>query len=310
MPLLLLFVMLATQLHADNSHCDFKKITERVYVIIGSDHEACPAKEVEHPVTNPAVIVGETGVIIIDPGSSLPVGNLVVDRLESITDKPVLAVFNSHIHGLYWLGNQAIQKRFPDARFYAHHKMIERVESGEGAFWVEAITGKYQGEKTDYLSPTVPLVGNETLEIAGVTLKIHHTGHAHTDHDIMLEIPDERTLFLGGMVVEPEVPSQGVPEDANFLGQIAATEYALTIAAEHYIPGRGDVGDIELPRRALKFLQALYSGVEHYYEEGLADYEITSRLNREQSDFAEWYDFTQLGGVVSQMYLQIQNANF
>jgi glyoxylase-like metal-dependent hydrolase (beta-lactamase superfamily II) len=301
--LLLLVVLLAAPLQADDSYCDFKKITDRVYVIVGSDHDACPAKEVEHPVTNPAIIVGESGVIIIDPGSSLQVGNLVVERLESITDKPVLAVFNSHIHGLYWLGNQAIQKRFPDARFYAHHKMIERVQSGEGSFWVEAITGAHQGEKTDYLLPSVSLVGNETLEIAGVTLNIHHTGHAHTDHDIMLEIPDERVLFLGGMVVEPEVPSQGVPQDANFMGQIAATEYAITIAAEHYIPGRGDVGGIELPRRALKFLQALYRGVEAYYEQGLADYEITSRLKADLSEFEEWYDFnlkfpSWIGGII------------
>ena len=211
---------------------------------------------------------------------------------------------------MYWLGNQAIKERFPDVRIYAHRRMIERIEAGEGSFWVDAITGKYTGEKTKYILPDVSLNGGEIESIAGINIKIHHTGHAHTDHDILIEVPEEQALFLGGIVVEPEVPSQGVPQDANFKGQIAATRYAINIEAKRYIPGRGNPGGIELPQRALRFLQALYRGVESYYEDDLADFEITDRLKTDLSDYKQWYDFTQLGGVISQMYLQIENESF
>jgi glyoxylase-like metal-dependent hydrolase (beta-lactamase superfamily II) len=273
------FAMSPVSIAASNVSCSFKQVSKRIYVIVGSDHKTCPEDEVKHPVTNPSVIVGDSGVIVIDPGSSLQVGRLVLERLKRITNKPVVAVFNTHIHGLYWLGNQAIKERFPDARIYAHKRMIERIDSGEGAFWVNAITGKFPGEKTKYVVPDVPLSGGEVKVISGVSLKLHHPGLAHTDHDIMIEVPEEQTVFLGGVVVEPEVPSQGVPQDAEFQGQIAATRFAIGLGADKYVPGRGH-------------------------------FEITERLKADLSGYKQWYDFGKLGGVVSQMYLQIESASF
>jgi len=302
--------MLSFSSFASEIECDFRKVSTQVHVIVGSNHETCSIKEVEHPLTNPAIIIGESGVIVIDPGSSLQVGRLVLERMELLTDKPVVAVFNTHIHGLYWLGNQAVKELFPSAQIYAHRRMIERIKSGEGDFWVKAITGNYQGENTKFVLPEVALSGGEIETIAGVKIKIHHTGHAHTDHDILIEIPEDNTVLLGGLVVEPEVPSQGVPQDANFKGQMAATQYAIDLNAVNYIPGRGIPSGIELPKRAFQFLDSLYNSVQRYYEDGFADFEITERLKDELSEFTQWYDFSQLGGVVSQMYLQIEQESF
>ncbi len=261
-------------------------------------------------MTNPAIIVGESGVIVIDPGNSLQVGRLVLDRIKPISDKPVVAVFNSHIHGLYWLGNQAIKEQFPTAKIYAHKTMIDRISNGEGDFWVQAITGKFQGENTKYILPEIPLSVDESEIIAGIKIKVHHTGHAHTDHDLLIEVPEEHALFLGGVVVEPEVPSQGVPQDANFKGQITATQYAIDMKAEIYIPGRGNPAGIELPKRALRFLQALYSGTQKYYDDGLSDFGISKQLKHDLAEYRQWYDFSQLGGVINQMYLQIEQDSF
>ena len=69
-------------------------------------------------------------------------------------------------------------------------------------------------------------------------------------------------------------------------------------------------GGPELPQRSLRFLRALYGGVERLYDEGLSDFEITARLKQELAEFEQWYDFERLGGVISQMYLQVEDANF
>jgi glyoxylase-like metal-dependent hydrolase (beta-lactamase superfamily II) len=290
--------------------CGFKQVTERIYVIVGADHATCPKKYVEHPLTNPAVIVGESGVIVVDPGGSLQVGRLLLQRVAAVTDKPVVAVFNTHIHGLYWLGNQAVKEKYPGAQIYAHERMVERIQTGEGQFWVDAMTGKYDGEKTQYVIPDVRLGGNEALSIAGMTIKLHHTGHAHTDHDLMIEVPEDKAVFLGGIVVEPEVPSQGVPQDADFKGQISATRYAIGLGAEYYIPGRGEPGGVELPQRGLRFLTALYDRVGDYYDDGLQDFEIAEKVRSDLSDYEQWYDFALLGRVISHLYLQVESERF
>lgn len=70
--------------------CPFEPVTERISVIVGSDHRRCPRQSVNYPLTNPAAIIGETGVILIDPGSSLQARHLVLERVQAITDKPVV----------------------------------------------------------------------------------------------------------------------------------------------------------------------------------------------------------------------------
>lgn len=295
---------------ASDVSCQFEPLSENVYVINGSDVDKCPAKRLEHPVTNPVAIVGEAGIILVDPGSSQQVGKLVVDRLRKISVKPVTAIINTHIHGLYWLANHAVKEEFPDVKIYAHQGMIGRIESGEGLFWLDAITGNYHGAKTFIAAPDTSLTGIGSLNLNGIDLKIHQLEHAHTNHDILIEVIKDKILILGGLVVEPEVPSQGVPQDANFKGQIEATKFAIQLEMNTYIPGQGFPQGIELPQRGLRFLQALYSGVERHYLEGLEDFEITDLLKHELSEFKQWYHFDGLGRVIAEIYLQVEQENF
>ncbi len=286
--------------------CPFEPVSAHVWVLHGSIAETCPLAP-DHPATNVGAVVGDTGVALIDPGGSEAITRFVLNRLEVITDKPVVAVINTHIHGPYWLGNGAVRARFVDVPIYAHARMIERIQAGEGRFWAETL-GR---DPTPAIAvPDHALQGGETLTIGNIGLVFHHPGHAHTDHDLLIEIEGDRVLFAGGLVVEPELPSQGVPADADFRGQIAAIRAVLDMPVDHYVPGRGKTGGKALPGRAARFLQALYTGVERYYDAGLQDYQMTPKLRGDLAMFRHWYDFRALGRVVSLIYLQVENERF
>ncbi len=310
---LLLVVFLATFLSsagAADQACPFEKLSAGVYVIAGSNTTLCPPLKLRHPVTNPVAIIADHGVILVDPGSSEAVGQLVLKRLTQITDLPVVAIINTHIHGLYWLANHAIKARYPGARIYAHQGMIDRINNGEGNAWLDAFFGPDAHRQLSFSAPDHALHDGEILNFKGVALKIHHPPHAHTDHDLVIEVVKDKILILGGLVVEPEVPSQGVPGDANFAGQIAAIRQYLKLDIKTWIPGQGMPQGIELPQRSLRFLSAIYQGVQQGYEADLQDFEITRQLKTALSDFRQWYDFTALGAVVSEMYLQIEQDGF
>jgi len=295
---------------ASTKSCPFEHLSGPVYVIAGSNSTLCPATKLVHPVTNPVAIIGQKGVILIDPGSSDAVGQLVLKRLSDITSKPVSAIINTHIHGLYWLANHAIRQRYPQVHIYAHRKMIERIQNGEGDFWLDAFFGPDAHQRLAYAVPEFALEGGENLTLSGVELKIYHPPNAHTDHDLMIEVVKDRILIMGGLVVEPEVPSQGVPADANFAGQIDAIKSILKLDMKTYVPGQGMPQGIELPRRALRFISAIYRGVQQGYADGLQDFEITQLLKTKLVKFRQWYDFSALGAVVSAMYLQVEQAEF
>ena len=309
--LLVVFWVVSNCALASDDACPFNRLTDQVYFIAGSNAQTCPAQKLQHPVTNPVAIIGQTGVVLVDPGSSEAVGKLVLYQLSKITDKPVVAIINTHIHGLYWLANHAIKLRYPALKIYAHPRMIQRINNGEGQAWIDQFFPQQAtGSSAAFSAPEISLEDGEILNLNGVMLKIHEFSHAHTDHDVAIEIVKDKILIVGGLVVEPEVPSQGVPQDANFKGQMAAIQRIIDMQMRSYIPGQGYPQGAQLPRRSLQFLSAIYDSVKRGYGAGMEDYEITAQLKLELAHFTKWYDFSALGRVVSEIWLQVEQDDF
>jgi len=108
----------------------------------------------------------------------------------------------------------------------------------------------------------------------GVVLRFHHTGKAHTDHDLMIEVMGDKTIFLGDVFAAEHVPSSDVPRDAHFKGQISAIPTILKRPIDVYIPGHGRTGGREVPHTSLGFLERLYRQVVKGYRQGRVDFEM------------------------------------
>ena len=288
------------------AECPFERVSAHVWVLHGSDARTCP-RAPDHPATNVGAVLTGAGVVLIDPGGSPAITRLVLARLAAVTDQSVVAVIDSHIHGPYWLGNGAVRARFPGVPIIAHARMIARLAEGEAGAWAATLGAD---ARPAVATPDHAVGGGVSMRVGDVHLLLHVPGHAHTDHDLLVEVPDDRVLFLGGLVVEPELPSQGVPADADFRGQLAAIRAVLEMPVEIYVPGRGRTAGKALPRRAAALLAALLDGVGRYYDAGLQDFEMTPKLRRDLARFRRWYDFRALGRVVSILYLQIEDERF
>jgi glyoxylase-like metal-dependent hydrolase (beta-lactamase superfamily II) len=286
------------------------RVSGRVYVVHGPQELPSPATR--GFMNNPGAILTDRGVIIVDPGSSVEIGRQMLEKVRAVTDKPVIAVFNTHVHGDHWLGNQAIQAAYPDAPIFAHARMIERVNAGEGQDWIDRFMRMTEGAVagTKVVGPTVGLQGGETLNLGGVSLRIHHAGRAHTDHDLMIEVDDDKTIFLGDIVANRRVPSSDVPQDAYFKGQMRAIRTALATGARHFIPGHGRSGGREVPLASLRFLEILYGSVQRHYELGMSDFEMKDEVAGDLAEFRDWNNFNELGRVISYLYLEIEAESF
>lgn len=286
-----------------------RKLTEHVYVVHGP--QAFPSPETRGFMNNPGFVLTSQGAIVIDPGSSVQIGDKVLESIRRITDKPVVAVFNTHVHGDHWLGNQAFRQAYPQVPIYAHERMIERVQEGEGEEWVKLFERLTDGATvgTQVVGPTVGLRGGETLEFGDVALRIHHTGKAHSDTDIMIESPADRAIFLGDIVTNRRIQSAR-PADSDIRGQIDAVKYALATDNRWFIPGHGLSGGREIAQQQLKFLQDLYDSVKRHYEDGLADYEMLEPVRKDLAEYSDWYNFDELGRVLSNVFLRVEEEAF
>ena len=285
------------------------QLTERVFVVHGP--QAFPNPITRGFMNNPGFVVTSEGVVVIDPGSSVQIGHKVLKSIRTITDRPVVAVFNTHVHGDHWLGNQAIRDVYPEVPIYAHRRMIERIESGEGEDWIKLFGQLTVGatDGTRVVSPNIGLDGGEALTIGDTSFRIHHTGKAHSDTDIMIEAPGESAIFLGDIVTNQRIQSAR-PADSDILGQIAAVKYALTTDSRWFIPGHGLSGGREIAEQQLKFLQDLYTSVKRHYEDGLADYEMLQPVRKDLAEYGAWYNFDELGRVISNVFLKVEEDAF
>src|SRR5262245_50930871 len=74
-----------------------ERVRDNLYVITGSD-PAGPGGRSALSGGNTAVFVTATGVVLVDtkyPGW----GRVILDRVKSVTDKPVTMIINTHTHG-------------------------------------------------------------------------------------------------------------------------------------------------------------------------------------------------------------------
>ena len=287
-----------------------QKVSANIYVVTGN--HAFPNPKNRGFMNNPAAIVTQQGVIIVDPGSSMQIGKELLAKVSNVTKKPVIAVFNTHVHGDHWLGNYGISQAYPKVPIYAHERTIERLSSGEDQLWLKQMMDMTKGAiaGTKPVIPTIGLKGGETLKLGDTTLRVHYAGHAHTDSDIMIEVLDDKALFFGDVVVSETVPHTGALHDANFKGTQAAIQSMLNGPSTLFIPGHGHSGGREVPESALRFVEALRGAVTKYYKQGLSADDMKEPVIRDLQAYKDWRNFSELGRVITFVYQEVERDEF
>ena len=285
-----------------------EKISDHTWVIHGPTEQ--PNTKNQGFMNNPVFVETADSVVVLDPGSSLYSGRMVLRQIKKVTDKPVSTVFDSHIHGDHWLGNQAIAEAYPNAKFYAHPKMIEAAHAGEAETWISLLEGMTEGatKGTVAVIPTEALVNGESYSVGGITFKAYLSAHAHTKTDAMIEIVEDSVLVTGDNAFNKRM---GRMDDGSFRGAIAAMELAIQLNLKHYVPGHGQTGGKEIAENYKDFLEIVYSETGKLSEEGLQDFEMKEKIHANLAAFHDWSGFEEgLGKQISLAVLENEQAAF
>ncbi|MCB1775099.1 MAG: MBL fold metallo-hydrolase [Gammaproteobacteria bacterium] len=284
------------------------EIAPGVFVIHGPTE--LPSPDNQGFMNNPAFIVTDGGVVVVDPGSSVQVGEMVMARIERKTGKPVVAVFNSHIHGDHWLGNQAVRARYPDVPIYGHERVGPKVIAGAGTEWVQLMLSMTENATagTTVVKPDHPVKDGDIIEVAGLTIEVMNNDRAHTDTDIMLHVKELGVMFLGDNAGHGRILRL---EGGSFPGNVAALETALETGATVFVPGHGPSGGPEVARRYRDYLDTVYKTAQAGVEQGLSDFELRPLLVPKLEPWSKWSGFDiELGRHINGAYLEAEAAAF
>jgi glyoxylase-like metal-dependent hydrolase (beta-lactamase superfamily II) len=312
-------VALAAEAAADSSEIgpailDYPaiRIAENSYVIHGP--MAVPNPHNQGFMNNPAFLIGDDGVVVIDPGSSLQTGDMVLRSVRRFTDLPVVAVFNTHHHGDHWLGNHAIRNAYPSVAIYGHPRMIERIEQGAGDAWVASMKAMTDNATrgTQVFGPNTVMNDGDVIQVAGLSFRVHHpkvtAQRSHTDNDVMLEVPERSMVFLGDNVMNQRIARM---EDGNIRGNIDAIDAALKIDAQHWVPGHGASGGREVPELFRGYLNGIYTRMKQAYADDADLLELKDLAMEATSQYASWAGYeNEVGRHAQQAWMEIEAEAF
>lgn len=285
-----------------------EQVADNVYVIHGPS--GFPNPKNQGFMNNPGFVVTEAGVVVIDAGSSVQVGRMVLEHIAEITDKPVVAAFATHIHGDHWLGNQAILEIYPEAKMYAHPGLIEAANNGDAETWVNLMASLTDGatEGTTGVVPELIANNGDTFEFGAYKLSIHHKGIAHTNTDIAILLNPGNVLFTGDLIFNQRT---GRMDDGSFLGLMGMLEFLESLNPDVVVPGHGKTGKADMIAEASRFHADLYGTVETLYEEGLSDFEMKDQVVEKLKAYHHYDGFDDnIGRLISLGYLEIEENNF
>jgi glyoxylase-like metal-dependent hydrolase (beta-lactamase superfamily II) len=189
---------------------------------------------------NIGVVLGGDDVMVIDTRSSHVQGREILDDLRELTVAPVTVVVDTHGHFDHAFGNHV----FRPAAIWGH--------AGCGPFMErtgEARKSRIATEVPELAAdlgeviidpPDQTFTETAYLDLGDRRLELRYLGRGHTDHDIVIRVPDAGVMFAGDLLENGAVPSFG---DAYPLDWPETAFRVAELVQGIVVPGHGDHGD-------------------------------------------------------------------
>lgn len=187
---------------------------------------------------NTGVIVGDDSVMIVDAQATPKMAEKVIERVRSVTDKPIRYVTLTHYHAVRVLGASAYDAdeilASDMCRAMIHERGREDWESEYARF-----PRLFQAADTipGLTWPTMTFPDALTVYLGNRRVELLHLGRAHTAGDVVAWVPDAATMFSGDIV---EYKSACYCGDAHFADWGATLDAIAGYGPEALMPGRGD----------------------------------------------------------------------
>ncbi len=189
---------------------------------------------------NVGAVIGGEGVMVIDTRASVKQAQEVLRDLRELTNLPVTAVINTHYHWDHAWGNS----EFPGIPIWGHDECAN-VMRGVTQQEIDQIAKTYElGNDLDGLQIVPPdrvFSDTATVELGGRTVRLAYLGLAHTNSDIVIEVPDAKVVFGGDIIEEGSPPWYGDAFPLEWPDTMR--KFVPLVAGAVVVPGHGDLLD-------------------------------------------------------------------
>ncbi len=214
-------------------------------------------------IGNTGFIVGDTGVVAIDTGTSYRHGLVLLDLIRRVTDKPVRLALITHARPEFLLGAAAYQEQ--GIAIHMHSKAAELMRSRceRCLKRLQKVLGADAMQATVIIKPDHEFEQSYEIRTIGRNVRVLFYGHSSGPGDVV--VLDEQTgvLFAGGLLDNLRIPDV---RDSDLAGWTGALQRLRELPIKAIVPGHGPLGSAaviddvdrylaQLKARLLKLLQ-------------------------------------------------------
>ena len=213
---------------------------------------------------NVGFLVGADAVLVVDSQfKDLAPG--IIEKIRSVTDKPIKYLLNTHHHGDHVGGNETFR---PLAIIIAHDNVRKRMLASPAQILAEfparveearkagdETRARQLGEQIDWAkkvkveeipAPIVTFNSELRVHIGEETIQLWHTPPAHTDGDVVVYFENANVLHMGDLLFHKRIPVIDVRGGGSVKGYLTALDAVLARVRPDatIIPGHGEVTDV------------------------------------------------------------------
>jgi cyclase len=256
---------------------EIEKVKENLYMISGGGG-------------NTAALVTEKGVVLVDTKNP-NWGARIMEKVRSVTDKPVTMIVNTHTHGDHVGSNEYFEA---NVEIVVHENTKANMEK------MDTLKGKPQA------MPDRTFKDRVTLGSGRDRLELYYFGRGHTNGDTWIVFPQLRVVHTGDLF-----PRKGTPLiDVNNGG--TAIEYPTTLEralkgirnVDTVIPGHSAVTDWAALTEFTEFNRAFLTYVQGAVKGGKSAEQAIAELKLPEKFSA--YDMSRAKDNVTKIYAELQ----
>ena len=186
---------------------------------------------------NVTVVAGSHGVLLVDTRTSLHEAAELRRHLAELPVGAPTGVVLTHAHLDHCLGAGA----FPGLPLYASrgcHDALTRHGVAERERWLSWVE---EAQRPHLRASPIPVPDHliedrHRLDLGGRDVELHLLGRGHTDHDLVVHVPDADTVLAGDLVEVGAPPDFG---DAHPFAWAATLARLEALEATVIVPGHG-----------------------------------------------------------------------
>lgn len=259
------------QFGTEPSELELIKVKDDLYVIHGA-----------YVPGNVTALITNEGVILVDDDFAVDHDNLM-KKLREVTNQPVKYVINTHYHNDHSGGNAKLK--------------------AEGTLAVASIAARARmlaASPQDAVDITVEPRG--AVHLGGKVAEIYYLGRGHTDGDVVVLFPHDRTLSAGDLFTRGE----GLPQLVDHAGGGSAKEWTgtldkvLALDFDTVVPGHGTVTNKQAVRDARASSQRMTEMLTQMVKQNRSKADIEAVL-RKEFGFQDFHIMMSLDGLINEM---------